>query len=370
MNTKPPFPIIEVEGGPYDRGCQYGKQARTIIEDSVDNYHRVFKERGATLEWDEITALAKQFERPIQEYDPEVIEEMKGIADGSGVKYEDILILNVRTEFLAVGMGEKISASKEPEGCTVIVATPEVTANHHMLMAQNQDSSPSTQKALVIVKKKKEKGRPNTVGFHEAGMIIKTGFNSAGIVCLGNGLYAEGKVQPGVSVQMLVHGILTAENLNSGVRRCLPAKRTTPSNKVIGSAEGLCVDVEVGQDYENFLLPEDGILVHTNHFVVPNPKQSRDLGPLKFPNTLTRRYRALQLLTAERGHITADTFKKVLTDHFDKPDSVCTHVNPQSPLIIMTTMSVIIDITAKTVDLAKGPPCENEYVHLDFQDMF
>ncbi len=365
MNTELPFPIISTEGNPYEIGYQYGSQAKALIEESANNYRKVFKERGTKIEWDEITALAKKFVPYVEEYDPDAVEEMKGMAEGAGVSLEDIMIINARTEFSALGTGK----IEEPEGCTVIVATPEVTANHHMLMAQNCDQSPGSQKALVLVKKKK-KGKPNTVAIHEAGMVMKTGFNSAGIVCLGNGITADSKIRFGIPVTLLVAGSLTEETLAGAVRKCLPAKRAKACNKVIGSAEGLCVDVEVGLDFENLLMPEDGILVHTNHFLIPQPNL-RDMSQVRNPNTVTRRYRALQLLTAERGHITVDTFKRVLTDHVDKPDSICTHLNPQNPVLqYQTNISVIVDINAKTMDVAKGPPCQYEYVHLDFNDMF
>ncbi len=149
----------------------------------------------------------------------------------------------------------------------------------------------------------------------------------------------------------------------------MPDKRAKANNKVVGSPEGICVNIEIGIDYENFLMPEDGILAHTNHLVVPTPGV-RDMGPILLANTLTRRYRALQIMKAERGNITVDTFKRVLTDHVDKPDSVCAHVNPKAPYLkAQTNLSVIVDLTTMEVDIAKGPPCENEWVHMDFQDM-
>ena len=364
MRNIKPLELIDAKGTWHEIGRQYGEACSEGIKKNVE----VFVNGIASINKADkkaILATAQKFVKPVEEYAPEFLDEMKGIAEGSGVSFEDVLIINTRTEFMALGKGE----IEEAEGCTVIVATPEVTANHHMLMAQNCDMNPRVLEAQVIVKKKK-KGKPNTIGFHDAGMLIKTGFNSAGIVCLGNGLFLDKKMQFGVPVQLLVHGILTAENLCEAVLKCVPAKRTWTSNKVIGSAQGLCVDVEVAQDFENFLMPEDGILVHTNHFV-GSTRQARDMGPLMVPNTLTRRYRALQLLAAERGNITVDTFKKVLSDHVDKPDSLCAHVNPKNPLMQwQTNLSVIIDIDARAVDITKGPPCQTEYVHLDFQDMF
>ena len=337
MIGKAPFPVISCEGNPYDIGCQYGVQARSLIESAAESYHKIFQDMGVKVEWREISDLAKRFESHIKEYDADALEEMRGIADGSGVSYEDIMIVNLRTEFRSLGR-----VQMDADGCTVIVATPETTANHHMLMAQNCDMNPRALPSQVIVKKKK-KGKPATIAVHDAGMLIKTGFNSAGLVCLGNGLFRDEKIQIGVPSHILVYGILTAENVCEALLRCLPEKRTMSSNKVIGSRQGLCVDVEVAADFENFIMPEDGILVHTNHFVC-EPK-GRDMGPLIIPNTITRRHRALQLLEAERGNITVDTLKKVLTDHLDKPDSICDHVNLKNPFIqSQTNASVIIDL--------------------------
>ena len=85
MDNRLPFPIISTEGSPYEIGYQYGSQAKALIEESANNYRKVFKDRGTKIGWDEITALAKKFVPYVEEYDPDAIEEMKGMAEGAGV---------------------------------------------------------------------------------------------------------------------------------------------------------------------------------------------------------------------------------------------------------------------------------------------
>lgn len=59
---------------------------------------------------------------------PEYVEEMKGIADGAGVEYEDILAMNVRTE---------IAFGNFSDGCTAIAWNSE--REDVSLLGQNWD---------------------------------------------------------------------------------------------------------------------------------------------------------------------------------------------------------------------------------------
>jgi len=131
------------------------------------------------------------------------------------------------------------------------------------------------------------------------------------------------------------------------------------------------MNIEAAPDEFNYLYPEDGIIVHTNHFLGNNPN-IRDMNPQAFPNTLTRRYQAFKLLSAERGRITKDTFKKIFRDHLDKPNSICMHEDSyryKGRESVKTVVSLILDVNDLTLDIAEGPPCEHEYVTLDFSDI-
>ena len=54
-------------------------------------------------------------------------------------------------------------------------------------------------------------------------------------------------------------------------------------------------------------------------------------------------------------------------DHFDRPNSICTHVNVDSAPHEhgQTNVSLIMDLAEKRFLVAKGPPCEHEYVDLN-----
>jgi isopenicillin-N N-acyltransferase-like protein len=84
------------------------------------------------------------------------------------------------------------------------------------------------------------------------------------------------------------------------------------------------------------------------------------------PSSLFRYHRAQRLLAMDTGHIDVASFRRVFTDHFSYPDSLCWHVNPKDDVHshTKTIRSIIMDLTAGAMYLTEGNPCENDYVKL------
>ena len=73
----------------YDRGVQYGQQAKEEIDIAVTYYREQF---GEVPGWKKILEFSKQFIDVSKEFFPEAIDEMKGIAEGSGHTVEELKI--------------------------------------------------------------------------------------------------------------------------------------------------------------------------------------------------------------------------------------------------------------------------------------
>jgi isopenicillin-N N-acyltransferase-like protein len=52
------------------------------------------------------------------------------------------------------------------------------------------------------------------------------------------------------------------------------------------------------------------------------------------------------------------------TDHLGAPFAICRHPDPGQPEAkrTMTVGAVLIDLEARTMHVANGPPCTNDYV--------
>lgn len=95
LMTEFPFPIIETEGTPYEMGVQHGQAARTLVHAS---FRRLCPPEERT---DERRARATMIERTIAAQMPQAVQEMHGIADGTGMPYEDVLLMNLCFELWA-----------------------------------------------------------------------------------------------------------------------------------------------------------------------------------------------------------------------------------------------------------------------------
>src|SRR5580693_10390690 len=112
-------PRIRVEGTHYERGLQYGAQARAQVHLSVQAYERVFA-HYAGWDWPAVRRAAAAFEAPIAAFRPAYLDEMRGIADGAGLDLADVLAINVRTEVMFAAkarqapLAARVSASFRP----------------------------------------------------------------------------------------------------------------------------------------------------------------------------------------------------------------------------------------------------------------
>lgn len=92
------FPVIEVTGTAFERGRQHGTRARARVERSIAHYASLFGHCG--IRWIDAQRLGAAYRRVIGEFDPELLQEIEGLAAGAGRAVDEILALNARTEIL------------------------------------------------------------------------------------------------------------------------------------------------------------------------------------------------------------------------------------------------------------------------------
>ena len=62
---------------------------------------------------EELVRIAMGFVKPVERYNPDYIEEVQGIADGAGMKFEELMVLNSRTELAGQSVKERALAAVE-----------------------------------------------------------------------------------------------------------------------------------------------------------------------------------------------------------------------------------------------------------------
>jgi isopenicillin-N N-acyltransferase-like protein len=210
----------------------------------------------------------------------------------------------------------------------------------------------------------RRKGQPSFVCLTEAGIAGgKMGVNECGIGLVENGLASshDGRNPYRKPFHVRCREVLDAEEFEQASRPVTNTPRTCSANLVIG-APGWIVDLEASPDHVTALHPQDGIVTHSNHFLTAGHGES--LLEKIAPNTLQRVDRMRSLLAPHRGALAFQHMRAAAMDHEGAPFAICRHPDPSQPSArrTMTTGAVLIDLDARTMHVANGPPCTNEYV--------
>lgn len=352
------LPVVSLKGTPREVGLQHGSLCQEMIRKNVQLYFRVFQ-HYAQLDRNQAIMLAKRFIPVIQAFDPAIFEEIKGIAEGARMELEEILALNVRTELM---YPDKLATGE----CTALAAMPEATTFGETLLGQNWDWKPHLKETTVLLEIEQQ-GRPKVVTLTEAGIVGKIGLNSAGLgACLNILKSPVGQV--GVPIHVLMRGVLNCERFGDAISRITSMDRGSTNNCMIAHRDGMAMDFEMAPQALDFLYPEKGILVHTNH-IISDRLKALDASLSQFPDSLLRFGKARQKLLDRAVKVSIEDFQEIFRDHFNYPDAICRHPDERDPEIerAQTVASLIMNLTRREVYISPGPPCENEYQTLKFE---
>ena len=359
--TIPPILSIELtQTNPLKRGQAYGEAARGKIHSILDKYREIF--RAITGEtWAATVERGKSFLTKAQAFAPDLVEEIRGIAEGADRAFMDVFLLNARSEIL---FNPQVLAQE----CTTVAALPEATTRGEVLLAQNWDWYKEVIDCQVILKIRRPEGKPSLITFTEAGQLAKIGMNTAGIGLVVNNLVSD-QPRAGVPWIFMTRRVLESSHLAQAMGYVLNTPRAHSINFLIGYAAGEAVNLETSPVEEHILWPENGCLVHTNHYLEPG-KKFRDLKPLRDPylSTYLRFVRTQKGMTASTGSIDVNSIFAILSDHIDRPFSVCSHENPAvEPLRqIVTCLSIIMNLNRRQIHFTLGNPCRGEIQTVEF----
>ena len=361
------FPHIRVKGSPYERGRQYGQQAAAYIRQNIEVYQGLFA-HYIGWDWAPATEHALIYEGIIGDCRPHFLDEIRGIAKGAGVAYEDILALNVRTEIRNAGI-----AQSAPKECTAFVVLPPRTKDRHTLIGQNWDWVLPVTETIVILEVESDNS-PNFVTVVEAGLLAKVGMNAAGIGLTTNALNSDlEKGEGGIPYHVILRAILESENFSEAIGAVISHPRASAANYLVAHQAGESFNAETApgnfsRAYIDF--PEADVYAHTNHYL-SREIDFKDLGPWRGTDTLVRHQRMEKFLRTHPKTITVPDLQTALADHFNFPDAICCHPDFHKPKFeqFMSIASVIMDLDTNMMWLAEGNPCETAYRKIAYGEL-
>lgn len=359
---------VEVSGGPHERGYQYGAATADLIDKAITFYEAAFAEQ-AGLCWCEVKDLAVQWLPLCEEVAPELMAELRGVAEGAGRDILDLMILNVRGEIIYDRGFGRARPAEQPDGCTSFSLAYGAAGDGGVYAGQNWDWRTGVQDTVVALRVVQDP-LPTLIMQVEAGQIGRHGVNSAGIALNANGLGGRFDAELGVPQTFIRRMVLNQSELSDALNVAVRTRSHIASNALITHRSGFSIDLEITPHGVEWLYPTDGLLVHGNHYqgFVPAALSGR-YRPIAV-DSLIRVPQATRNLAHARYAANRDDVRALIraamSDHLGYPESLCTHPDERRPEVRQwsTLLSSCVDLSAGEYYVTNGTPCDHEYERL------
>lgn len=301
------FPLVTVSGDAYEMGRQHGNQAGELVRRYLS-----WIERLTDLPLDVLCHNAQAFLPLIERLSPALIEEVRGLADGAEITFDEALLCQARGE-----------AAKGPsEGCTAFAVTGSATKDGMPLAGQNQDLEPEFADVSILLHVKPTDGRPRALMFTFAGQVGYSGMNQHGLAHFANALY-DCPWRFGLPHYPLKRVILEQKDLASCVEILRRHATCSAANLVLCAGDGQVADLEIRPEgIAHFEDKHPDAVLHTNHHV---SAKFASLETHSIPDSCARLDRMRALIKKHWGHISVDLMKTILADHMGDPAGICRH---------------------------------------------
>jgi len=332
--------VIKLRGeSGFVRGSTLGKNIRDVCIHNISFLEQRLVEEGLSLDYG--LRLAFENEKVIAKHFPDMLEEMKGLAEGAGLPYSSILL---ETAFpFTVGVSSD---------CTIVSAYGVATTDSLPLVGRNYDFLSDFKKCNQLrIVKGRDKGF-SFVGSTITMLGVEEGLNNAGLFIGDAGWEPrEFPSSRGLSSRQIMQRVL--EDCCS-VDAAIDFIRQAP--KFAGNA-GACylladrresVVIEMGLTRSCVRKSEEGMLVASNVLLTSIAEEMKPPEP-----TASTRYNfARRYFHENKGKMDIKSMREILSDH---SSPICSHNE------ISTLRSMIAKVNEGRILVADGQPCTSRF---------
>ncbi len=343
--------VLYLSGSPYEQGKQLGRGAADLIRENLARTRTQRQEVQSGLDRTDYDAVTRQNEKWVGQEFPELLDEVAGIAEGAEVDLGALLSMNLNPHLSYV--------HSTVQECTQVLAMGSATVDGKTYIGKTRDLQRGPVCQVVLHREHADGGL--TSELTPAGRVtILDGINQHGL-----SLTCSGQWSPRVRVDISrADSAWLLLNLQPILRRASSADEAVRMIKEQSRASGMIVLVadevravvlEVTDREVREFLPEDDLLVRTNHFCSTDFRQLRPTFE-EYRSTFDRHTRAGQILNERRGRIGPLDILRILSDHAEPPmESICRHGGEGRSQTYAATINCPQD---RTMHVTIGHPCE------------
>jgi len=342
-----PLTEIILEGDAYQKGFSHGIQLKETIRNFVkDGRGRTNELRAVPLTDSEFSEFIRAHAATIEQHAPHLSIELKGLAEGAEISYDEAVLLQVRSEII-YSHNSLLDAAE----CSTIG----VHRNAETILGQTIDL-PGHLAPLghVFRIKPTHSDQPEILMYGFAGLLGYAGLNSSGLSLNINMLTSSGW-KAGVPPYLLCRLILETHSVDEAIAVIKSIPRAS-SRCFLISDKSRMVTVEMTPD--DYQIIEGDVLYHTNHYLDDRLAEDETLHFL-FRNSSIRRLNQLKHLTQDNASLDTEYLFNVFSDHSLFPVGLCAH--SEGNIKRQDTVAAIVVEPQKGILYArKGHPCETK----------
>jgi len=359
---------VSLNGSGYELGYQHGQKLKEEIGAIVMKWK---ENTEAALKKDSEEVLDAffeyaGFEEAIQKYTPDLYEEVRGIAEGSGQDFRDILVLNLLDEFWVY------IDNPDYHHCSDM-GVPARNGNPTYI-AQNMDLETYTDGFQVLLRLDRTPERPAQMILTYPGLIAANGLNEAGIGVVVNTIMQLQSSPDGLPVAFVVRKILSHTEEGALLNFIQKVRHASGQNYILGIRDSV-YDFEASAYQVVRFDPNNpnGTVYHTNHPVANNDLKpwhaayapDQDIEKLPLGSNSYLRFAALEKRMKEGENITDATIMDALRSKDDPNNPVCRNNTPGKGGFTFASTVMTLSDTPK-LQVTSGPPDESEYKEFTF----
>jgi predicted choloylglycine hydrolase len=287
-------PVLRLSGTPREMGFQHGAALKPQIHFLYHEYYEAMVKRVVG------EADLKAWARETEPFIPEPYrEEMRGLAEGCGLPYEEVLLVNTMVDRF------------QTIACSTVVASGDATKDGEIYFGRNLDFPGRNvlQKMTVVIVWSPE-GRTQLAAVTWPGMLgVLSGMNSEGVAGATMLVHKGRERRAGIPYLLMYRQALEAAKTKDDVYAAISkARRTSSNNFMVVDATGASEVIEFDPEEAVRRPAKSGCHCSTNFFA------SADLRDRCIPMGKDRYETLEEFLAREHGHIDLDLVKQALAD--------------------------------------------------------
>ena len=353
-----PIRVIHLAGSPYDMGYAHGQRFQDEIHMFTEERVRLSmdaKWTGRSLSRDAVIGLAQACVDEHVAYAPELMDELQGMADATGLSLAELVINNGFTDFIDVVYncgGASQPTSRVADNCTAFMLPNQRSAGGQGYLGQTWDMHASATPYVILLRGEPQQA-PAFLAFTITGCVGMIGMNSAGI-CVGiNNLMAtDGRI--GVTWVFVVRKILQQTSLEAALDCLVDVKLAGAHNYLLMDKHGKGYEVEAMSTRQHIRPLRDETIIHTNHCLIQqNLDFERERPPESQSSSRNRLRRARELLVNDAA--TLDDLMALTRDE----TAIC--ARPAPPMHVESCGAAIMRPGSGEFWSVWGPPADGKY---------